>query len=330
MVHSPSARRRALLRLGTALPFGLFASLAAAQASYPSKPVTIVVPYAPGGATDVVARVVATYLGPATKGTFIVENKPGASGTIAMGQVARATPDGQMLLLNEITSTVVGVLVPKLTFDPEKAFTPITIMAETPYVLVVNDKLPVNTVQELIAYAKANPGKLNYGSGGVGSGPHIAGELFKSLAKVDIKHVPYKGSGPALQDLMGGQIDMLITAAPAVASLTGKLRPLAVAKGKRLPILPNVPSAGEAGLPDFIISNWFGLAAPKGTPDTVIKVVSAAVGDVLKKPEVVDKIAAAGAEPLYLGPADAKNKVEGETLKWSTLIKKAGITNDNN
>jgi len=217
--RSFASTRRALLCAAVTLPLA-----ALAQSAYPTRPVSIVVPYSPGGATDVVARVAAHYLGPALKGTFIVDNKPGASGTIAMAHVAKSAPDGQTLLMNEITSTVVGVLVPKLTFDPQNDFTPVAMIAETPYVLLVNNNLPVKSVAELVAYAKANPGKLNYGSGGVGSGPHIAGELFKSLAKVDINHVPYKGSGPALQDLIGGQIDMLVTAAPAVASLGRRSR----------------------------------------------------------------------------------------------------------
>ena len=246
-----------------------------------------------------------------------------------MAHVAKAQADGQTLLMIEMTSTAVGALIPKLPFDPDKAFTPIAIMAETPYVLVVNDKLPVKTLQDFIAYARANPGKLSYGSGGVGSGPHLAGELLKSLGNLDIKHVPYRGSGPALADLMGGQIDMLVTAAPTVASMAGKLRPLAVAKAKRLSILPEVPAAPEAGLPDFVVSNWFGLAAPRGIPETVIKVVSTAVADMLKNPEAVQKLVSAGAEPMYMGPADARRKVDSETAKWSALIKKAGIKNDN-
>lgn len=325
MTQSHQRVRRALLCLCALAPLAALSQVN----HYPSRPVTIVVPYAPGGATDVVARVLANSLGKGTKGTFIVDNKPGGSGTIAMGTVAKSAPDGYTLLLNEITSTVVGELIPTLSFDSKKAFTPIAIMAETPYVLVVNDKLPVKSLQELLTYAKANPGKLSYGSGGVGSGPHIAGELFKSLAKIEVTHIPYRGSGPALQDLIGGQIQILITAAPTVASMAGKLRPLVVANNKRLSILPDVPSAPEAGMPDFIISNWFGLAAPKGTPEAVIKALSSNISEVVKNPDVIEKILAAGAKPVFVGPVDAARKVSTETEKWGALIKKAGIKNDN-
>ena len=319
------AVQRAFIASMVAVPLVAFAQ----SPAYPTKPVAIVVPYSPGGTTDFVARVAATYLAAATKSTFIVENRPGASGTIAMAYVAKAAPDGHVLYMTEMTSTAVGALIPKLSFDPDKDFTPIAILADTPYVLVVNDKVPAKTLKEFIAYASANPGKLSYGSGGVGSGPHLAGELFKSLTQLDIRHVPYKGSGPALQDLLGGQIDMLITAAPTVASLAGKVRPLAVARGSRLSILPDVPSASEGGLPDFVVSNWFGLSAPRGTPDSVIKTVSNAAAEALKNPEAVQRLVTGGAQPLYMGPEDARRKVESETTKWSALIKKAGIKNDN-
>ena len=327
MKRKPGAlARRIFLLAATALSL-----TGHAQQPYPSKPVSIVVPYAPGGATDVVARVAANNLATSLKGTFIVENKPGARGTIAMAYVARATPDGHTLLLNEITSTVVPVLFPRLSFDPIKHFTPVSVIAETPYVLVVNAQLPVRDLKGLIAYARSNPGKLNYGSGGAGSGPHIAGELLKSLAKVDITHVPYKGSGPALQDLLGGQIELLVTAAPAVVSYarSGKVRPLVVAGSKRLAILPDVPSADEAGLPEFHISNWFGLATPRGTPDSAIKLLSEGIAEMLNRPDALEKLAAAGAEPVGSGPADSRRRVLSETQRWSALIKKAGITKDN-
>jgi tripartite-type tricarboxylate transporter receptor subunit TctC len=243
--------------------------------------------------------------------------------------VARAPADGYTLYMAEMTSTIVGALVPKLPFDPDTAFVPISMMAETPYVLVVSNDVPAKSLKEFIAYAKAHPGELNYGSGGVGSGPHIAGELFKSLTKTDIRHVPYKGSGPALKDLMAGQIQMLITAAPTVASVAGKVRPLAVAKPERIARLPEVPSAPEAGLADFVVSNWFGLSAPRGTPEAVVRTVDAAVRTVMASPEAIEKFKASGAEPLYMPPAEFRGKVESETKRWSALIKEAGIKNDN-
>ncbi|QHI98854.1 tripartite tricarboxylate transporter substrate binding protein [Xylophilus rhododendri] len=317
--------RRALLGAAAALPLAGWAQ----GPGYPNKPVSILVPYAPGGTTDFVARVAATYMAAVTKGTFLVDNRPGASGTIAMAYVAKAAPDGYTLYMTEMTSTAVGALFPKLSFDPDKSFVPIAILAETPYVLVVNEKVPAATLQEFMAYARANPGKLSYGSGGVGSGPHLAGELFKSLAKLDIRHVPYKGSGPALQDLLGGQIEMLITAAPTVASLAGKVKPLAVARASRLAILPALPTSAEGGLPDFVVSNWFGLSAPHGTPEAVIKTLSAAAAEAFQNPEALQKLGKGGADPLVMGADQARAKVESETAKWSALIRTAGIKNDN-
>lgn len=217
-----------------------------AQSDYPSKAVTIVVPYAPGGTTDIVARILARALHGASGKSFVVENKGGASGTIAMGYVANAAPDGYTLLSNEMTQTVVPALFPKLTYSPVRDLTSIGIFAEAPYVLAISSKVPVNNLQEFVAYAKANPGKINFASGGSGSGPHMAGELLKSVAGIEMTHIPYKGSGPALQDLLSGQVEVLITAAPTVAQHlgSGRIKALAVASNKRvssLPLFPHLP-----------------------------------------------------------------------------------------
>lgn len=301
-----------------------------AQPAYPSKTVSVVVPYSPGGTTDIIARLTAQYIGTSMGKTFVVDNRAGGSGTIAMGLVAKAAPDGYTLLANEMTQTVVPGLFPKLSFDPIKDLTAISIIAEAPYVLVVNSNVPANTLRELVAYAKANPGKLNYASGGAGSGPHIAGELLKSVAGIDMTHVAYKGSGPAVQDLLGGQVDVLITAAPTVASQmgSGRIRALAVAHKKRITLLPDVPTAAEAGFPGFTIANWFGLAAPRGTPPAIVNQLHAEVLKMLAKPEVREKLIAAGAEPVGMGPAEAARHVEAEAKRWGELIVKAGIKSE--
>ncbi len=314
--------RRVLLLGAALLPLAV-----AAQQAYPSRPVTIVVPYSPGGTTDIIARLTAQYIGASMNKTFIAENKPGASGTIAMGYVAKAAPDGYTLLSNEMTQTVVPALFPKLSFDPIKDLAPVSLIAEAPYVLVVNGKLPVHSLRELVNYAKANPGKLNFASGGAGSGPHIAGELLKSVADINMTHIAYKGSGPAVQDLLGGQVDVLITAAPTVAPHvgSGRMRALAVAHTQRLSMLPNVPTAAEAGFPGFRIANWFGLAAPRGTPPDIINLLHGEVLKMLAKPEVREKLIAAGAEPLGIGPQEFAKHIEAEAKRWSELIRKSGI-----
>lgn len=310
-----------------ALTTALFtaATVACAQ-NWPAKPVTIVVPYSPGGTTDIVARLAAQNLGTAFNQSFIADNRPGASGTIAMRQVVRSAPDGYTLLSNEITQTVVSELYPQLGFNPAKDLHAISLIAETPVILAVHPDVPAKNLKELIAYAKANPGKVNYGSGGVGSGPHIAGELFKSVAGIQMTHVPYKGSGPAVTDLMAGQIQVLISAAPTITPhvKAGKIRALAVAGDSRIPLLPEVPTAKEAGLPDFKFSIWFGLAGPKGMPASTVNAIHGEVTKMLAKQDVRDKLIASGADPVGTGPVEFAKRIETETVKWGGLMKKAG------
>jgi tripartite-type tricarboxylate transporter receptor subunit TctC len=320
----PTLSRRAILAGLSALPF-----LARAQ-SYPSKPVSVVVPYAPGGTTDIVARLMAQALSASTGKNFLIENKGGGSTTIATGYVAKAAPDGYTLLANEMTQTIVPALFPKLSFDPIKDLSPVTVFAEAPYVLVVNSSVPVKNLRELVELAKAQPGKLNFASGGSASGPHIAGELLKSVAGIEMTHIAYKGSGPALSDLLGGQVQVLITAAPTVIGQmsSGRMRPLAVAHSKRLISLPNVPTAAEAGFPGFSIANWFGFAAPKGTPADVINYLNMEIQKVLSRPDVKEKLVAAGAEPVFMTPAEAMRHINAEALRWGDLVKKARINLD--
>ena len=316
--------RRSVLITLSALPMAVRAQ------AFPSKPVTLVVPYAPGGTTDIVARLAAQALSTATGKTFLVENKSGGSTTIATGFVAKAPADGYTLLANEMTQTIVPALFPKLSFDPIRDLAPVTVFAEAPYVLVVNSNVPAKSLRELVNLAKAQPGTLNFASGGAGSGPHIAGELFKAVAGIDMAHIAYKGSGPAVQDLLGGQVEVLITAAPTVQQhmASGRMRALAVAHPMRLSSLPTVPTAAEAGYPEFRIANWFGLAAPKGTPQEAINFLHAEVQKMLKSPEFRDKLAAAGAEPVNMTPAEATRHVDSEARRWAELIVKAGIKVD--
>ncbi|HEX7892349.1 MAG TPA: tripartite tricarboxylate transporter substrate binding protein [Ramlibacter sp.] len=316
--------RRSLMIGLSSLPL-----LARAQ-GYPARPVTVVIPYAPGGTTDIVGRLIAQSLATSTGKTFISENKGGGSTTIATGFVAKAPADGYTLLANEMTQTIIPSLFPKLPFDPIKDLAPVTVFAEAPYVLVVNSSVPAKNLRELVELAKARPGKLNFASGGAGSGPHIAGELLKSVAGIDMTHIAYKGSGPAVADLLGGQVEVLVTAAPTVSAqmASGRMRPLAVAHTKRLSSLPNVPTAAEAGFPDFLIANWFGLAAPRGTPAEVVNYLHAEIQKILKKPDLRERLVAAGAEPVSMTPAEATRHVEAEARRWSDLIARARIKVD--
>jgi tripartite-type tricarboxylate transporter receptor subunit TctC len=325
MNFPPNSLSRRSLMIGlSSLPL-----LARAQA-YPAKTVNVVIPYAPGGTTDIVGRLIAQSLSASTGKNFIADNKGGGSTTIATGYVAKAAADGYTLLANEMTQTIIPSLFPKLPFDPIKDLVPVTVFAEAPYVLVVNSNVPAKNLHELVALAKAKPGKLNFASGGAGSGPHIAGELLKSVAGIDMTHIAYKGSGPAVADLLGGQVDVLVTAAPTVSAQmgSGRIRPLAVAHTKRLSSLPNVPTSAEAGFPEFRIANWFGLAAPKGTPADAIGYLNTEVQKVLKKPEVRERLVANGAEPVFMTPAEAARHVDAEARRWSELIAKAHIKVD--
>lgn len=311
------------------VPFiaGALAVAAVAADPWPTKSSTVLVPYPPGGTTDVVARIYTKHFTETLKQTFIVENKPGASGTIAMAAAAKAPADGYTLYASEMTMAAVPALFQNLPFDPVKDFTHIALVAEAPYVLVVNSKVPANNLKELIALAKKDPGKLTFATGGSGSGPHLAGELFKSLAGLDITHVPYKGSGPAVNDLIGGQVDMMFTAAPTVAGhiAAGRVKPIAVTANKRLASMPNVPTAPEAGLPGLVVANWFGVSAPKGAPAAATSTLNAKVVELLKNPNMVAQLETLGAVPAYMNSAEYTKYVQAETERWTGLIRKHGI-----
>lgn len=307
----------------------LAAGSALAQA-FPSKPITIVVPYAVGGTTDIVGRLVGTQIGNTLGQPLVVDNRAGGGGNIGWGAVARSAPDGYTLLTTEMSFTIAPALGIKQPFDPKKDFTHIITAAAAPHVLVVNPGVPARTLQEFIAYTKANPGKLNYGSGGNGTNTHLGGELFKREAQVDLVHVPYKGAGAVLQDLMGGQVQALVTSLPTALPhiKSGKLRALVVTGEKRSALLPDVPSAKEAGLPKFVMDFWVGLAAPAGTPQPVIDKLNKAVADALNTPEGKKRLAEQGLEPESNTPLQAAQFVAAEMQQWGAVVKAAGIKAD--
>jgi len=292
------------------------------------KPVRIIVPYPPGGGNDNLARIFAQKLSERLQQPVIVENKPGAGTLIGTEAAAKATGDGYTILLSSIvTHALAPALYPKVPYDPIKDFVPITILAVAPTVLVVNRDSPAKSVGELIALAKANPGKYTFASGGNGTTPHISGEIFKSMTGTDILHIPYKGGGPAIADLMGGQVDMIFdTAASAMPHVrSGKLRALAIATPKRHPDFPDLPTFAEQGLPDYSINSWYSLHAPAGTPREIVMKVHAEVVASLKSQDVIDRLRALNADPGGMPPDEFATFVKSELDRYSQVIKKAGI-----
>jgi tripartite-type tricarboxylate transporter receptor subunit TctC len=311
-----------------AAAFTLAACTALACAEYPEKPVKIVVPFAPGGTVDFTARVIAQALSEQLGKSFIVENRTGATGTIANAAVAHSAADGYTLMLADTSLAMVPSLFKQLSFDAIKDFAPISLVISTPLVLIVPASLNVASLKDLIAQAKANPGKLNYGSGGIGSSTHLGAEMFRSAAGVDIVHVPYKGAGDAMQAVLGGQVQILVTALPTALShiKSGKAKALAVtSSGKRAAALPQIPTAAEAGLPAFTVANWFGLVAPAGTPKEIVDKLNAAVVKALANAQVHERFAAQGGDPVGNSPAEFGKLIRDEIPRWAGVIRSAGV-----
>ncbi len=297
---------------------------------WPSKPVRIVVPFAPGGATDIIGRLVAQRLGDRIGQPVVVENKPGAGTTIGNAAVAKAAPDGYTLLFAPTPFVITQALYPSLPYDAAKEFAPVALLAVSPFILVVNDALPARNVAELVALAKARPGALTFCSAGSGSVPHLAGELFKLNARVGIVHVPYKGGGPAITDLIGGQVNMMFATPIEVMQhvQSGKLRVLATTASRRLPALPNVPTVLESGVPEFDVYAFFGVLAPAGTPKDIIDRLAVELERVMADPEVVQRFAEQSAEPRVLGPAAFSTFLQIERTKWADVVKRSGAKLD--
>jgi tripartite-type tricarboxylate transporter receptor subunit TctC len=314
--------------IGAVLVAAAFNTLPVVAQSWPTKPVRLIVPYPPGGGNDNLARIFAQKLGEKLGQPFVVENKPGAGTLIGTEAAAKAPGDGYTLLLSSIvTHALAPALYAKVPYDPVKDFTPVTVLAVAPTVLVVNKDFPAKSVQELIALAKASPGKYTFASGGNGTTPHISGEIFKSMTGTDLLHVPYKGGAPALTDLMGGQVDMIFdTAASAMPHVrSGKLRALAIATPKRHTDFPDLPTFAEQGLPDYAINSWYSLHAPAGTPRDVIQKLYVEVVVALRSPDVIEKLRALNADPGGMPPEEFKIFVQKESDRYGQVIRKAGI-----
>lgn len=330
-LKSRSAKTSIALLSLAAIAVSMSFSPSALAQSFPSRPLRIVVPFPAGGTTDVLARAVAQKLTETLGQPVVVDNRPGAGGNIGAELVAKSPPDGYTLLMGTVgTHAINPGLYPKMPYDHVRDFAPVILVAGVPNVLVVNPSLPVNSVQELIAYAKANPGKLNFASSGNGTSIHLSGELFKTMAGVQIMHVPYKGSAPALQDMVGGQVQLMFDNLPSSLALIkgGKLKALAVTSSARAAALPDVPTMAESGLPGFEASSWFGLLAPAGTPQPAIAKLNAEVARWLASPEAKEKLLAQGAIAAGGTPEDFARHIAAETAKWQKVVKESGAKVD--
>jgi tripartite-type tricarboxylate transporter receptor subunit TctC len=320
------------MKIRTFLVFALlaFASLARAE-DYPSKPIRFVVPYPAGGPLDTVARLLGQKVSESLKQPVIVDNRPGAGGNIGADFVAKSAPDGYTILMGAVATHAINpTLYGHIPYDPVADFIPITQVASTPNVLVVNPSVPAKDVREFVAYAKANPGKLNFGSGSTGSAGHLAGELFKTMAGVDMTHVPYKGAGPAMQDLVAGQIQLMFdNLASCLGQIrAGKVRALAVTTGKRTSLAPELPTIAESGLPGFDINTWFGVFAPAKTPQPVVDRLYTEFTRALAMPDVRQKMVDLGAEPVGNKPAEFAAYIRSEKDRYARVIKASGAKVD--
>jgi tripartite-type tricarboxylate transporter receptor subunit TctC len=321
-------RRRVAFALALAPAFALSAGSALAQPAWPSKPISLVVPFAAGGTTDVLARALGEKLSQSLGQPVIVENKPGAGATLGADYVAKSKADGYTLLMGAVHHTIAPAVYKKMAYDFQKDFAPVTIVALVPNVLVVNAATPVKNVAELVALAKAQPGKLAYGSNGNGTAQHLIATQFENLTGTDLVHVPYKGSGPMATDLLGNQINLSFdTITPVLPFIkSGKLRPLAVTTARRSAALPDVPTLEEAGLKGFDIGTWFGVLAPAATPKDVVTRLNAEMVKIIQSPEFRKRMDEIGAEPIANSSEQMALQIKVETEKFAKLVKEAKVT----
>jgi tripartite-type tricarboxylate transporter receptor subunit TctC len=319
------ALRAALIAIAVLLP-------AASQAqsppgNYPDKPVKIIVPFAPAGPTDVVARLIGQKLSERLGKQFYVENVAGAGGNTGMGQAARSAPDGYTILFVSSSYVVNPSLYPKIPYDPYKDFVPVTVAGDAPNILLVNPSVPAKSVREFVDYIKANPGKISYASAGTGTTPHLSGELFRLTLKLDIVHVPFSGAGPAIQSLAGDHTPMAFTSLPPAIPLIndGKIRPLAVSAGKRVAALPNVPTLAEAGLPDQEADTMQAVLVPAGTPRPIVDLLYREIKTIVALPDVKERFEALGLDPVANSPEEFAAQIKAEIAKWSKVIRDANI-----
>jgi tripartite-type tricarboxylate transporter receptor subunit TctC len=315
-----------LIRLFIAVAMTACAGTAAAQ-DYPSRPITLIVPYPAGGGNDVLGRLVGEKMSKSLKQTIVVENRGGAGGTIGTRQVAKSAPDGYTMLIATSSLAINPSLYPNVGYDPRKDFAPIGLIASSANVVLVHPSVPVKSIRELIALAKKSPGKLNFASTGSGSSVHLAAELFAAMAGIKINHVPYRGSGPALNDLLGGHVTMMFSTLPSAIGIVrgGKVRALAVTGAKRSNVFPELPTIAEAGLPGYEAELHYGLVAPAGTPRAAIDKLNAALREALNDASLRERLAREGAVALPSTPEQYASDIDAEEKKWSKIIRDAGV-----
>src|SRR5262252_2428109 len=314
-----------LLAAGCAVAAG---AAAAQDAKWPQKPITYIVPFPPGGTTDILARAIAVKLGPALGTTIVVENKPGAGGNIGSDFVAKAKPDGYTILGGTISSHAINPSVyPNMPYDAVKSFEPVILIGSSPLVLCAGANTPYKTLKDVIDAAKAKPGTITFASPGNGTSPHLAGELLKTTAQIDLTHVPYKGSGPALADVIGGTVPLMFDTMLVVGAQVkaGKLRPLAVASPQRIASLPNVPTIAEAGLPGFVVVSWQAIFAPAKTPKPIVQRLNTEIAKVIKMPDVQAKLDELGVDPAAGPPEQLAEFQKAEIAKWAKVVKAANV-----
>ena len=317
-----------IMTLVSTAAIAAMAPAAFAQQAYPSKPVRVIVGLAPGGGTDIQARLFSSKLSEDLKQTFTVENRPGAGELLGIQAVRNSTPDGYTLKTISISHAVIPSTHQNLSYSPERDLTPVSIMVNSPNVLVVHPSLPVNSLKELIAYAKARPGQLQYSSSGNAGPPHMAMEMLKLLAQIDMMHIPYKGTGPGMTDLLAGRVSLTFASIISVRSHveSGKLRLLAIASSKRSPVLPKTPTVAEAGVPGYSVDVWYGMFAPSATPRAIIAKLNGELIKMMQVPSIGEKMMSLGLEPLSAPLAETNAYVKSEIAKWAKVVKAANIT----
>lgn len=304
----------------------LLPALAMAQ-DFPSKPIKLIVPFPAGGPNDIIARAVGQKMSDILKQPVLIDNRGGQGGVIGTDMVAKADPDGYTIAVTSAGALAISPSMQKIAYDPLKDLAPVTLVAKVPEMLVVATSVPANTMTELVALAKAQPGKLNFASSGPGSLPHLAGELFKLTAKIDIVHVPYRGAAPAVNDLLGQQVQMVFLDLPVLLPQVnaGKLKPIAIGAPQRVPSAKDVPTTTEAGMPDLQTENWYGMVAPAKTPPAIIAKLNQAAAEAMKDPAVEEKLASQGATLVGDKPEQFRAFIETEIKKWAKVIKDAGV-----
>src|SRR5713101_7051640 len=320
------ARMKFLTAIATGLLVLLLPALAAAQ-DFPNKPIRVIVPFPAGGPNDIIARVIGQRMSELTRQPVLIDNRGGQAGVLGTDAVAKANPDGYTIGIVSASALAISPTMEKVAYDVSKDFAPITLVATVPEMLVVASNVPAKNMAELVALAKAQPGKLNFASAGVGGLPHLAGELFKLTAKIDVVHVPYRGAAPAINDLLGQQVQMAFLDLPVLLPhiQTGSLRPIALGAPQRAPTAPDVPTTAEVGMPDILIENWYGMVAPAKTPDNIIAALNRIANEAMADPSVKEKLADQGLTVAGDTPEHFRGYIEAETRKWARVIKDAGV-----